>query len=177
MFTSKRSEAYNQKTIKISNLLTASIHLAKLAGKQVVNVRQNNDPDIQSVVKGHTQEGAKEYVTLGDKKSNHLIVGGFLSKWPSLLLRSEETGVTYSPVKFPLVNDEVAKVKKRDEEVYIEDITIWIDPLDATQEYTEGGEHPELLEYVMVMICIVIDGYPIAGVLHQPFVKSECIFS
>ena len=174
MFASKNSEAYNQETVKISSLLSASIHLAELAGKIVVNVRKNDDPDIQSVIKGHTNEGANEYVTLGDKKSNHLIVGGFLSKWSSLKLRSEETGVERSPVKLPLQNSEVMKIKKRDEEVRMEDITIWIDPLDATQEYTEGGENPELLDYVMVMICVVVDGYPVAGVLHQPFVKGSC---
>lgn len=172
---SRRLNEYSRQNIKISSLLSASIHLAELAGRTIVNVRKNNDPEIQAKVKGQTQEGAKEYVTLGDQKSNRLIVSGFTSQWPSLKLRSEEVGVARNRVHVPLHNNEVMNVMERDEEVDVNDITIWIDPLDATQEYTEGGANPDLLEYVMVMICIVVDKYPVAGVVHQPFVKSRCV--
>ena len=173
VFGSRRSSEYTNDTVKISSLLSASIHLTKLAGSKVVSVRRNNDPEIQAKVKGHTVEGAKEYVTLGDQKSNHLIVGGLLAQWPSLKLRSEEVGMAMDPVIFPVLNKQVAKVIERDEEVDMDDVTIWIDPLDATQEYTEGGEQPDLLQYVTVMICIVVGKYPVAGVIHQPFVKGN----
>ena len=41
--------------------------------------------------------------------------------------------------------------------------------MDGTQEYTEGGTDPDLLKYVTVMLCIVVDGKPIAGVIHEPY--------
>lgn len=44
------------------------------------------------------------------------------------------------------------------------DLVTWVDPLDATQEYTEG-----LTKYVSVMACLTENGQPKAGILHFPF--------
>lgn len=44
----------------------------------------------------------------------------------------------------------------------------WVDPLDATQEFTEG-----LLEYVSVMVCVTLDGQPIFGAINRPFFNES----
>ena len=177
LIKSHKNEEYIVHTVKISQLLSASIFLAEQGGKKVREVRQNKDPEILAKVKGHTKEGAAEYVTLGDQKSHAIIMGGLISRWPKLNCLSEESNSHTNLISShpPIKHREVNKYLKRDEEVNINDVSIWIDPLDATQEYTEGGTQPDLLKYVMVMVCIVVDDYPVAGVIHQPFVKSNVI--
>tara|TARA_B110000008_G_scaffold26052_2_gene23446 strand:+ start:14193 stop:15968 length:1776 start_codon:yes stop_codon:yes gene_type:complete len=43
-------------------------------------------------------------------------------------------------------------------------VQTWVDPLDATKEYTEG-----LTQYVSVMACLTVDGVSKAGIVHFPF--------
>ena len=160
------------KTIKISQLLSASIYLAEDSGRRIVQIR--HDPDIAARVK-QKNLGQREYVTLGDHTSHDIITNGLSTVWPSLYYRSEEKNVkrTNEPTRHPpLYNKEVDAFMKQDEAVNMDDVGVWIDPLDATQEYTEGGNNPKLLEYVTVMICIVVKGQPIASVIHQPFAKG-----
>ena len=46
----------------------------------------------------------------------------------------------------------------------IDEITIWVDPLDGTQGFIRGE-----LQSVTVMIGVAVAGVPLFGVVHQPF--------
>ncbi|KAL8618636.1 hypothetical protein ACOMHN_015746 [Nucella lapillus] len=74
------------------------------------------------------------------------------------------------PVDFHQIPDvdkqlfEVVSSVSSDQQIPINNIAVWIDPLDATLEYTEG-----LHEYVTTMVCVVVKGEPTIGVIHKPF--------
>ena len=46
----------------------------------------------------------------------------------------------------------------------LDEFTVWVDPLDATKEYSEG-----FLDHVTVLIGIALGKKAVAGVIHQPF--------
>ena len=46
----------------------------------------------------------------------------------------------------------------------LNEFTVWVDPLDATKEYSEG-----FLDHVTVLIGIALGKKAVAGVIHQPF--------
>ena len=54
------------------------------------------------------------------------------------------------------------------QEAKIEDLTVWVDPLDGTKEFTEG-----YLDHVTVLVGIAIGKKAIGGVIHQPFWNYE----
>ena len=46
----------------------------------------------------------------------------------------------------------------------LNEFTVWVDPLDATKEYSEG-----FLDHVTVLVGIALGKKAVAGVIHQPF--------
>ncbi|XP_036377559.1 inositol monophosphatase 3-like isoform X2 [Megalops cyprinoides] len=134
---SNRISAFKQgKTVDLRELLALSVEAAVQGGREVKRIREDNTLDEKS--KGKTKEGASEKLTLGDlnshKKMFHLIKNTF----PYLQVNSEEhdsTGESETAVWNHVIPAEIAqKVDSR--EVPAESVTVWIDPLDATQEYT-----------------------------------------
>ncbi|XP_067945027.1 Golgi-resident adenosine 3',5'-bisphosphate 3'-phosphatase-like [Watersipora subatra] len=155
---------YRLHTVNLKELLSVSIDLAELGGERVVAVKQEHKLHAES--KGETKEGKQEMKTDGDMQSHRTILAGFHTAFPWLDSRivSEEHD------KHPDTSQSVNPNKKRPEtdtlpdlSVLVGDITIWVDPLDATQEYTEN-----LDEYVTVMVCVAVKGEPVIGVVHRP---------
>ena len=129
---------------------------------------------LQEESKGKTLEGANNPVTQGDLLSHRTMYYGFTKAYPRLNVVSEEHDhgdVDLADVKMPdtssiKIDDKLA-FGKGDELVSTGNLLVWIDPLDATQEYTEN-----LVQYVTTMICIVVKGKPVAGIIHKPFLRE-----
>jgi len=158
-FTSTGSEV-----VSMRQLLIASIDVAEKGGDKVREIRQaSRDLGVES--KGDTKEGAKMLVSEGDFASNRAMVYPLRKAFPDILVVSEEKEEEVLEVReVRTTNAEVDNRVFGDDLVNVKDITIWIDPLDATQEYSEG-----LTEFVTTMVCVAVKGRPIIGVIHMPF--------
>ena len=125
-----------------------------------------------------------EVVTNADIESNKRISFAFPKYFGDINVKSEE--VSEEPPQsgirnLPVDDNEWAEYQNYkilrhmspesvDAHVRPSDVTIWVDPLDATREYTE-----DLTQYVTVMIGIAYKGRPVAGVIHKPFSNQTLV--
>ncbi|KAI8425929.1 hypothetical protein MSG28_004929 [Choristoneura fumiferana] len=154
--------------VNLRSLLKASIYAAERGGKKVLSFK---DAAMNVKSKGKTLEGANDPVTDADIASHCAIYYTLKNTFPKLSIVSEEAPKNQAGCSDQEAIDLASTPPAHgvidymvDELVYIKDVTVWIDPLDATQEYTEG-----LYKYVTTMVCVAIKGIPIIGVVHQPF--------
>jgi len=157
-----------RKKINAGELLCAAIAAAEAGGREVKDVRKKSDAQLNEKVKGKTKEGVKDVLTDGDLRSHRIMYNTLTKSFPGVKVISEEHGDS-SPVDSLIFDSKCPALDHQKKEVWIpsDELTIWIDPLDATKEYTEN-----LLQYVTTMVCIAHKGEPIIGVIHKPFEKK-----
>ncbi|KAA8586666.1 inositol monophosphatase 3 [Etheostoma spectabile] len=150
--------------VDLRDLLAVSVEAAVLGGTEVKKVREENS--LKEKSKGKTKEGANELLTMGDLQSHRKMFNLISNAFPEVTVNSEEHDNTVDKAA-AWSRDIPADIQdkiERGKYVPAESITVWIDPLDATQEYTEN-----LVKYVTTMVCVAVDGKPVIGVIHQPF--------
>jgi len=164
------SSSYNsQGTVKLSDLIGASVALSELAGLSIKEVKEAHKE--KTKIKGMTKEGVAEPVTVADEKSNSVFINGFRQFFPGLTLVSEET----DPAKKKIATEfEPAKLRQ-DFTYNLDDLVVIVDPLDATKEFTEeyDVDGSWMLNFVTTLVCIVKDNEPIAGIINRPFMEKE----
>ncbi|XP_052777552.1 inositol monophosphatase 3-like [Mya arenaria] len=168
---------FPEERVSMRELLSASIVLARRGGDRVLAIRRDDTLDTKK--KGETKEGANEYVSQGDMKSHEQIYYGLKKLFPKMNVVSEEH--EKKPPSFSSIPDvdlhlqEVLAGVQEDQSIPISQITVWIDPLDATQEYTEmkDKDGSDMLHYVTTMVCVAVDGQPTIGVIHKPFANDD----
>ncbi|XP_037748511.1 Golgi-resident adenosine 3',5'-bisphosphate 3'-phosphatase isoform X2 [Chelonia mydas] len=151
-------------TVDLRELLAVSVLAAVKGGEEVKRVRESNV--LNEKAKGKTREGAEEKMTSGDVLSNRKMFYLLKNTFPSVQINTEEH--IDPPDKETVFWDrsipEDIKEKIQPKKVPAESVTVWIDPLDATYEYTE-----DLRQYVTTMVCVAVNGEPVVGVIHKPF--------
>lgn len=164
--TSDRSKQETKSVVSLKKLLIASIETAVKGGKEVVDVHKSSNLNERS--KGKTKEGVNDPITNADEKSNCAMFYSLTHTFRDIKVVSEEVTAESDcrTLQVLELDGNVLKNSKEleDEEVLSSDVTVWIDPLDATKEFTE-----KLLQYVTTMVCITVNGRPLIGVIHFPF--------
>ncbi|KAJ2943538.1 hypothetical protein O0L34_g16647 [Tuta absoluta] len=152
--------------VNLKYLLKGAIIAAERGGAKVAEGK-HRDLNVKS--KGKTLEGANDPVTDADYASHCAMYYSLKKTFPKVTVVSEEHTKGDAGCEKQNIIDIDARVSQHvdnmmDEYVLHKDVTIWIDPLDATQEYTEG-----LYQYVTTMVCVAVKGVPVIGVIHYPF--------
>ncbi|XP_006012858.1 inositol monophosphatase 3 [Latimeria chalumnae] len=157
--------ATRRSEVDLRELLALSVEAAVRGGQEVRRIREGNSLDEKS--KGETKEGAKEMLTTGDLLSHRKMFNLIKNTFPNIKVNSEEhddAGIQDTASWDGVIPQEIESKISVTRVVPTESITVWIDPLDATQEYTE-----DLRQYVTTMVCVAVDGKPVIGVIHKPF--------
>lgn len=148
-------------------VLATSVSAADKAGNLIRDIMAGGKLDIVE------KTGADDLQTVADRTANDSICGSLVKAFPGLNVIGEEGHVEAKDVKEELLvttADPAAMSRYEgslpDEALNarLEDLTVWVDPLDGTKEYTEG-----FLDHVTVLVGIAIGSKAVGGVIHQPF--------
>lgn len=134
-FTTGNSNDRKNATQKINlkQLLRVGIKAAQNGGIEVV--ASKDKLNIKS--KGLTKEGLQDTVTSADYLSHCAMLGTLKHAYPTLQIISEESKTECNQnqkIDYSDITDLIPSVE--DNWADLRDITVWIDPLDATHEYT-----------------------------------------
>ena len=162
--------------------------LLREAGKRIVQIRSETDMKLK-----HKKD--ESVVTRADLESHTIIVHALENKFKRLRVYSEENGAATTE-NFDLAHFmrkcDYYEAQSNDIYTSIENIQVWIDPLDATQEYSGFFFRFDLIkffvnnfsfmfsflenlvDYVTVMFCIVDKNKPKAGIIYNPFENKTC---
>lgn len=121
--------------------------------------------------------GVEDPQTVADRRGQAVIVDSLLLRWPGMQLVGEEGKVKPDEAVRHLVSappderhpDVDRAVRERlpraeDREYPLDELVVWIDPLDGTKGFTRGHK-----EGVTVLVGVSHKGHALAGVVHRPF--------
>ncbi|KAL0270433.1 UNVERIFIED_CONTAM: hypothetical protein PYX00_007843 [Menopon gallinae] len=167
--SSNKTEIEKKRIVSLKKLLIAAIETAIKGGREVIDVYRESNLNERS--KGKTKEGVDLPVTDADMRSNCAMYYSLVHTFPDIKVISEEVTSESGCRTLQSLELDQNNLKNGkdlgDEQVFSSSVTIWIDPLDATKEFTEN-----LLQYVSTMVCVAVNGEPTIGVIHFPFAEE-----
>jgi 3'-phosphoadenosine 5'-phosphosulfate (PAPS) 3'-phosphatase len=152
------------KTISLSQLLSTCMDASK-QGSEIIRDFQS-----KGSVSGTLKEAGdvKSVVTQADVDAQATIIGGLRNAWGDelLIIGEEDDGEAIPKLDVQLKNDLLKdlQVQQDDDQIPLEELTLFVDPLDGTREFVEGR-----LQNVACLIGISRNKRPLAGVIGLPF--------
>ena len=149
-------------------VLSSSVAIAARAGEIVRDVLKKGQLGIVE------KTGADDLQTQADRSAQNCILASLAAQYPGLKVVGEEGELDMSEVEADWVvtsqDPEALKVSLPPQwaDVKLEDLTVWVDPLDGTKEFTQG-----LLDHVTVLVGIAVGSQAVAGVIHQPYYNYQ----
>eukprot|EP01104_Vermistella_antarctica_P006423 TRINITY_DN17125_c0_g1_i1.p1 TRINITY_DN17125_c0_g1~~TRINITY_DN17125_c0_g1_i1.p1 ORF type:complete len:316 (-),score=95.96 TRINITY_DN17125_c0_g1_i1:51-998(-) len=153
-------------TLDVVEVLSVCIDAAERAGEIIRQVWKSGDLQIKD-------KGGDDPMTQADIKAQQLIIGMLTKIWPDIHLVGEEecespvTDDTPDGNRALIAEKLPAPVPESLRKVPFNDVCVFIDPLDATKEFTLGN-----VEAVVTLIGVAVAGKAVAGVMYQPFVDN-----
>jgi len=162
-------------TIDLYSLVDECALVATAAGAIIRSVHESRLASGDDVLNASLKEAgeAKSVATIADIRAQRVITRRLIQRFPGLNLVGEEEDDPSIPSpdcdfeypsSHPLHQELESKYKPISIEVPIEDLTIFIDPLDGTHEFVQRRVHNSTS-----LIGIAYHGNPIAGVISSPF--------
>ncbi|XP_058807958.1 3'(2'),5'-bisphosphate nucleotidase 1 [Phymastichus coffea] len=151
----------------LTRLVASSVTAATKAGKIIRDIMSKGDLNI-------VEKGKNDLQTEADRSAQKCIVTSLSQQFPNVTIIGEEGPSIGCELPSDWVvsdmDQEVLKVDLPSElnDVDVQDICVWVDPLDGTSEYTQG-----LVEHVTVLVGIAVGDRAIGGVIHQPYFKNS----
>ena len=114
--------------------------------------------------------------TVADRRAQHLIIESLRKGFPGLNIVGEEEGLLLTPSDPDLSRPPQRTHPSVDATAFpadlkaapTEDVCVWVDPLDATREFTRGQ-----YECVTTLIGITFRAEPLAGIISEPFYSAK----
>ncbi len=119
--------------INLNKLFHIGRCLVEKAGEKIVQIRTNNELNVKNKV------ADKSIVTQADLRSHQVLVDSLQYKFKNLKIISEENSDEHSDSLAQSYVDLCSigfKSSSSDMYVPLSQVNVWIDPLDATQEYS-----------------------------------------
>jgi len=166
-FACHRNISLSNNNIRMSDLLrvlSSSVRIADRAGQIVRDIMSAGQLGIVE------KTGKNDLQTEADRSAQNCIIASLAAQFPTLKVVGEEGEQDLSKVPSDWIvkggEEKVLSMACLEEfkSAKLEDLTVWVDPLDGTAEYTQG-----LLDHVTVLIGVSVGKTAVAGVIHQPY--------
>lgn len=177
------TQASNMATFSMNDLASACLDLSLIAAAKIKDIVINK-VDLQIIDKGDDESNPKalDPTTIADLTAERIIAGSLRKSFPGLNVIGEEDIEDVGPEfihspNFQLLSKsmgELGTMPTAWKDTKVEDVCVFVDPLDGTKEFTEG-----IHSAVTVLVGVSIGGTPAFGVVLQPFYENEsqrCFF-